>query len=164
GIRYFHVTGVQTCALPICLRQLGRAVQPRERAVVCPGASAGGLRGDERDGLPLGWCPQEPRAGGVRARRLNVPQPDRCRRRRDGICRRSLRFERLQEGQAAGTVLAVAAPEQPWPPVTPPSAATTAGARGIAFGARLSTLSRSVRSRVHPLPPFRCGCSSPTRH
>src|SRR5690606_40043479 len=44
GIRYFHVTGVQTCALPICVRRhLVLVVQRRAEEHLEVGEASGGL-------------------------------------------------------------------------------------------------------------------------
>src|SRR6266508_4840122 len=68
GIRDGHVTGVQTCALPICRdrRVLLRAGSAAERREVCRGISGGGPVARE------GRCPRLPRHG----RRSRVRQGD----------------------------------------------------------------------------------------
>src|SRR5256885_15505045 len=57
GIRYYKVTGVQTCALPICLpylattavaRAFGLALPPPEGTPALLGACVFGLRSEER--------------------------------------------------------------------------------------------------------------------
>src|SRR5690606_16704429 len=61
GIRDFHVTGVQTCALPICRRgfPIGLAGEgrPTQHAQICPWASAGSK-------LAISSCP--PRSCAIR--------------------------------------------------------------------------------------------------
>src|SRR5690606_39594968 len=52
GIRYFHVTGVQTCALPIS-----------RRPGAPPPAGPPAATGPPPAGSPPGWRPRRPRAG-----------------------------------------------------------------------------------------------------
>ena len=49
------------------VRQLGRAVQPRQRAVIRAGAAAGRLHRDERTALSVGQGAEEPRDGRLRS-------------------------------------------------------------------------------------------------
>src|SRR5690606_41135235 len=87
GIRYFHVTGVQTCALPICFRRgdrmlvIGayRPTVPAERGGVAPAWSArGGIEGPA--GAALFLVPE----GGSEMIYVQGDDPERSEERRVG--------------------------------------------------------------------------------
>src|SRR5207302_3502711 len=65
GIRDFHVTGVQTCALPIYRATCHRCRRKRSRRRNCRlRRRTGALRGQHRRAPRLGWCAEAERGDG----------------------------------------------------------------------------------------------------